>query len=260
MDNKNVPTFDDEEEDLSLKEPVVKDVPKSQKPKEMTKEKAKKRSIIEKKEEAERLRKQRLEEALKQVSLKSGRELSEREKHSLIVEKADYLLCEDLFGSMAKTGGVDVEENVLEGEDLMAGAGDDDDDNKNTGSSNNKKSVSKNPMDVIQDALAELPLSDESEYIKLAAMVSVALNRSENSTNVVQFMEFLIKAVNPTLDSAQFKSLSSACNVQKNIKQKEEKVGKKKKKKNAKKKILKTQNDDAFIDCAGAEDYGDYGW
>ena len=131
--DERVPTFSDEEEeeDLSLSEPVVKDVPKPKKPKALTQEKSKKRSIIAKKEEAERQRKARLEEALKQVSKESGRELSEKEKHSLIVEKADNILCEDLFGSLAQKNGVQVEENVLEGEDLMAGGDEGKDDDKN---------------------------------------------------------------------------------------------------------------------------------
>lgn len=258
VDNDKVPTFSDEEEeeDLSLSEPVVKAVPKSKKPKELTQEKSKKRSIIARKEEAEMQRKARLEEALKQVSNASGRQLSEKEKHSLIVEKADNLLCEDLFGSLAKKEGVQVEENVLEGEDLMAGEGRKDG-NKNGAATTTKVSV--DPMEAIENAISQLSLKDEMECLKLANLVSAAINRSDNSTNILQFMELMIKAVSQSLDSSQFKSLSSACNVQKNIKQKEEKVGKKKKKKSTKK-ILKTQNDDAFMDCAGMEDYGDYGW
>ena len=254
MDDK-VPTFSDEEEeeDLSLSEPVVKDVPKPKKPKALTQEKSKKRAIIAKKEEAERQRKARLEEALKQVSKKSGRALSEKEKHSLIVEKADNILCEDLFGSLAQKNGVQVEENVLEGEDLMAGDGGKDD-------ASIKEVAPADPMEAVENALAKLSLKDEMNCIKLASLVSAAVNQSGNSTNVLQFMELMIKAVSQSLDSSQFKTLSSACNVQKNKKQKEEKVGNKKKKKKSTKKILKTQNDDAFIDYAGMEDYGDYGW
>ena len=139
----------------------------------------------------------------------------------------------------------------MEGEDLMAGGGGNDE----GGNKISKKDTS-SPMELIEDALERLELKNETDYIKLAAHVSANLNRSTNSTNVVQFLEFLIKAVKPTLDSAQFKSLSSACNVQKNLKQKEEQVGKKKKKKSKSKKILKTQSDDAFMDCAGMEDYG----
>ena len=257
--DERVPTFsdDEEEEDLSLNEPVVKDVPQPKKPKALTQEKSKKRSIIAKKEEAERQRKARLEEALKQVSKESGRELSEKEKHSLIVEKADNILCEDLFGSLAQKNGVQVEENVLEGEDLMAGDEGKDDD-KNDASI--KKLAPADPMEAVENALAQLSLKDEMKCIKLASLVSAAVNQSGNSTNVLQFMELMIKAVSQSLDSSQFKTLSSACNVQKSKKLKEEKVGNKKKKKKSTKKILKTQNDDAFIDCAGMEDYGDYAW
>ena len=256
--DERVPTFSDEEEeeDLSLSEPVVKDVPKPKKPKALTQEKSKKRAIIAKKEEAERQRKARLEEALKQVSKASGRELSEKEKHSLIVEKADNILCEDLFGSLAQKNSVQVEENVLEGEDLMAGGDEGKDDDKN----DTEKLAPGDPMEAVENALAQLSLKDEMKCIKLASLVSAAVNQSGNSTNVLQFMELMIKAVSQSLDSSQFKTLSSACNVQKNKKQKEEKVGNKKKKKKSTKKILKTQNDDAFIDCAGMEDYGDYAW
>jgi hypothetical protein len=149
-----------------------------------------------------------------------------------------------------------VEENVLEGEDLMAGGDEGKDDDKN----DTEKLAPGDPMEAVENALAKLSLKDEMNCIKLASLVSAAVNQSGNSTNVLQFMELMIKAVSQSLDSSQFKTLSSACNVQKNKKQKEEKVGNKKKKKKSTKKILKTQNDDAFIDCAGMEDYGDYAW
>merc|ERR1711865_1304246 len=98
--------------------------------------------------------------------------------------------------------------------------------------------------------VTNVPMDDEIEHIEVAGLIAAKLNEGKNSTNIVQFIEFLIKATHPSLDSTQYKALSSACNVQKNLKQKEEQVGKKKKKK-SKKKSVKMQRDDGYGDGYG---------
>jgi len=247
----------EEEEDLSLVVPQTKKVVAPKAAKKLTVERNRKKALIEEKERQERERQMRLEEALKKVSLKSGRELTEKEKRNLIVEKADNLICEDLFGDVGtRVNETDVK--VLDGEDLMGG----DDATKNGDTTASVPRKEGKPIEVFEQALYKLPLSSEAEYLEAAALLSARLNQGKKSTSIVQFIEFLVKAVSPSLDSNQYKALSSACNVQKNLKQKEEQVGKKKKKK-SKKKILKMRHDDdAFADM-GQDDYaaaGDYAW
>ena len=231
-------------------------IPKTQPAKKETEKRRKKKTIIQKKEEEERARKERLEAALKKVSLQSGRELSEREKRSLVVEKSDNLLCEDLFGDVgAPVAAADVK--VLEGEDLMGGGeGGKGEDTAKAAAAAGVKAPTGKPEDIFEDAIMRFPLNNEMDYIVMAKMISDKLNKSTNSTNVVQFIECLIKAVAPSLDSSQYKGLSSTCNVQKNAKQKEEQKGNKKK-------ILKMRkNDDDFMGDMGAQDeyQGDAYW
>jgi len=243
-----------DEEDLSLveeapKPKVVRQATEGEKAKKADRQK--RQAVIDKKEAQEQERQARLKAALEAVSKKSGRNLTDKEKQQLIVEKSDNLLCEDLFGDLGVKP-TKQDEVVLEGEDLMGG-----EDKNNTAAVAAVAATPTNPKEAFENAVANLPLNNEIDHIEAAGFIAARLNQGKNSTDIVQFLEFLIKAAHSSLDSTQFKALASACNVQKNLKQKEEQVGKKKKKK-SKKKVLKTQRDDDFMAGGQYEDYGGY--
>ena len=107
---------------------------------------------------------------------------------------------------------------------------------------------SKNPFDNFINIFQTLSFKTEEDYSKMADIIAKKFNKIQNSIKILQFLKFLIKNLN-TLNSEQYNILSSFCNIQKNIKQKEEKFTKKKKKKR-KKKVLKIQSSNDFIESS----------
>jgi len=159
-DLATIPGNFDDEEDLSLAEPVVKVVKAVVKAEDKAKqvERQKRQSVIEKKEAQEQERQDRLQAALDAVSQKSGRQLTDREQQQLIVEKSDNLLCEDLFGDLGGDAAVEEEQVVLEGEDLMGGGATGG--NATTAAAAAALTKPTNPKDAFENALTQVPMLD----------------------------------------------------------------------------------------------------
>lgn len=258
--NKKEESEEEEIEDLALlefdkpKETIQKSKPK----KAVNAEKSRKQQLIAAKEEKERLRKKRLEDAMKAAEAATGVKLTDKAKAKLIVEKSDNLLCDDLFDGCAR---VDPKEAVVyDGEDLMATASSE---SATTAALRKaEESIVRDPMETLERALEKLPLGKLADSVKASKLVADKLNASGNSTNAVQFVECLIKMVAPSLDSSQYQSLSKVCNVQYNVKKTQEKklLGGKKSKKSKKKSVKTYKNDDFMADMGGDYAGGDNYW
>lgn len=243
-----------DEEDLSLKEAQAAAVIKSKAPKAATVSKQRAKAVIAKKEAAEKERQGRIATALKKAQTKSDRTLTEREKRNVLTRASDGNLIDELFddddGVQKRVSDDEADAAPqYEGEDLMGGGADA---ATATATSARAPKPPADPKEAFFEAVANLPMKTEMDHIEAAGVLAEKLNAGKNSTDVVQFIEFLIKAAESSLDSQQYKALASACNVMKSAKLKEEKVGKKKKKKSAKK-ICKMQSDMDYMNS-----YDDY--